>query len=301
MVRTVIFILFATSPIITVVVLPMLINKTTEIHFDWAKRYLRELWWGVLVYYTILCAVVSSDFREIVVEAKRGFGVNYPRLSFVAAGVIGAVVFIGYWWIVGKVIPIKATASSKDSTQATAPDGTVDSSANAPSAAASEPKAIPPKRDNQQAKASPPLVGAGASVNQRSEGPNSPNVIGNNNQFNFGTGVSYDFNGGHRTIVGGSSSLVVGPEVMAYQQMVALEKDQEWQKVVDLAEMWMAKTPQWLGPYVFAADGYYQLGNRNKAVELFDYVDKHAPAYDTDYDAARNNLKILKGQTPQFR
>jgi hypothetical protein len=130
-------------------------------------------------------------------------------------------------------------------------------------------------------------------ISQISNGPNSPNVIGSGNQFNFGTGTSYDFNGAKRTSVGGEMRLEVGEEFGAYQQMVLLENKAKWQELAELGETWIRRNPQWLGSYVFASEAYLREGNPDKARILLDYVSKHAPAEDSHYDRARDVLKQL--------
>ena len=153
-------------------------------------------------------------------------------------------------------------------------------------------KPIEPKTTGQQQQ---PLVGEGATVTQDSSNAvNSPNVIGNNNQFNFGTGTSYDFNGAKRSFASGVMRVVTGEEFSAFQQMVSLEQDKKWQELVNLSDSWIKKNPRWLGSYVLASEGYFYLGNQQRAIELLEYVDSHAPAEDTNYDNARKNLQMLK-------
>lgn len=53
---------------ITVGILPIVINKSTEIHLDWVRRYLRELWFGIFIFFLVYWAVTKPEIAEGVVN-----------------------------------------------------------------------------------------------------------------------------------------------------------------------------------------------------------------------------------------
>jgi hypothetical protein len=92
---------------LTLLVLPIMINKTTEDRFSWLKPRLREAWCVIAFVYTLI-VLLRSESEQYFMTLKRGFGTEYPVLSYFLIAVFGAALFIGYWWFLGKALPVKA-------------------------------------------------------------------------------------------------------------------------------------------------------------------------------------------------
>ena len=148
-------------------------------------------------------------------------------------------------------------------------------------------KETPKKIEGTQphaAQTNPFVISPGAHIEQRTEAPNSANVVGNGNQVTIeedgAYGSRYALNGTKYEWSPGRQKAIAGGEFFAFQDMVALEKAKQWQKLVDLSEVWIKKNPQWLGSYVLASEGYFGLQQPQRAKDLLDYVNTHAPATD---------------------
>jgi hypothetical protein len=134
--------------IVTLVVLTVVINKTTEDRLHAIKPHLREIWWALgFIYVTYW--IWRPESEKYLMALKQGFGASYPTSSYILVGVLGFVLFVGYWWSLGIVLPAKASENA------------------------------------QQAEDKKPLTPAPPArkpdISQESKGDNSPNVIGNNN------------------------------------------------------------------------------------------------------------------------
>src|SRR6266478_9356992 len=91
-------------PILVFVVLTVVINKTTEDRFHSIKPHLREVWW-VLGFIYITYWILRPESESYFMARKNGFGASHPAQSYVLAATLGAVLFIGYWWFLGLVLP----------------------------------------------------------------------------------------------------------------------------------------------------------------------------------------------------
>jgi hypothetical protein len=95
--------------VLTLVVLPILINKSTEQHFSWVKNWLRELWCAVALIYSYYGATRLGW----IMRAHGTLGVAYPRGSYVIVGLIGVFVACGFWWVAGQVFPSAVVSERK--------------------------------------------------------------------------------------------------------------------------------------------------------------------------------------------
>lgn len=82
----------------------------------------------------------------------------------------------------------------------------------------------------------------------------------------------YDYNGAKRVQSGGDASVVVGAEVGVFQQLVDLEKRRDYPAIIRLAKGQIAKTPEWLTPYLFLGVAYANTGDRKLAIKNLEYV-----------------------------
>jgi tetratricopeptide (TPR) repeat protein len=89
--------------------------------------------------------------------------------------------------------------------------------------------------------------------------------------------VTYDFNGTKRITSPGKVSAIGGEELGAFQQMLELEKTEDWSSIATLAESWKKRNPQYLGAYVMLGRAYYKLGRFSEAIDLLEYVIERTP------------------------
>jgi hypothetical protein len=96
---------------VSLVVVPVLINKSTEHNLDWIRPRLREAWSGVGVIYATY--ILSTDTVKLwFVSWRNGFGSQHPELSYLAlAGGATAIAF-GYWHFLGRLLPTKKSTEA---------------------------------------------------------------------------------------------------------------------------------------------------------------------------------------------
>jgi hypothetical protein len=99
--------------IITGGVLPVVINKSTEARLDWVRRWLRELWFGIFVFFFAYWLITKPEIAEGAVSLHK----HLPgSIGYGVAAVIGAVICGGFWWFTGKVAPVNPVAPEAEST-----------------------------------------------------------------------------------------------------------------------------------------------------------------------------------------
>ena len=109
-----------------------------------------------------------------------------------------------------------------------------------------------------------------------------------------GISSTYDFNGAKRiTTRPGHISLEVGPEVEIFKKINELEKQRNYPELKNICEQQIIKTPEWLTPYLYLGLAYANMDNKEKAIEMFEYVLNNAPD-DPAYAQAKEFLKKLK-------
>lgn len=111
-----------------------------------------------------------------------------------------------------------------------------------------------------------------------------------------GITLTYDFNGARRkTTKPGYISLSLGPEVEIFKKMQEFETQRKYTELVTLCEEQIEKTPEWLTPYFYIGIAFANLGNRDKAIEMFEYVKENSFG-DSAYLQANDFLERLKNQ-----
>jgi tetratricopeptide (TPR) repeat protein len=109
-----------------------------------------------------------------------------------------------------------------------------------------------------------------------------------------GISSTYDFNGAKRiTTRPGHISLEVGPEVEIFNKINELEKQRNYPELKYICEQQIIKTPEWLTPYLYLGLAFANMDNKEKAIEMFEYVLSNAPN-DPAYAQAEEFLKKLK-------
>ena len=105
--------------------------------------------------------------------------------------------------------------------------------------------------------------------------------------------ITYDFNGVKHIRDGHSLRAVAGEESRIFEKLCELERQRNWAAVRDLCEIQIAKTPQWLTPYLCSGVALANLGDEHAAVLRLQYVEKMAPQ-DANYGAAGRILSQLR-------
>lgn len=110
-----------------------------------------------------------------------------------------------------------------------------------------------------------------------------------------GISVTYDFSGNKwETGQHGSHTLVFGSESEIFSKMQTLEQQKKYQELIPICEEQIEKTSEWLTPYFYLGIAYGNLGNIEKAIELFEHVQSNALG-DPEYSQVNDFLKRLKG------
>lgn len=92
-----------------------------------------------------------------------------------------------------------------------------------------------------------------------------------------GISSSYDFNGAKRvTTKPGHISLSNGPEVEVFKEIQRLETARNYSQLITICEKQIKETPEWLTPYMYLGVAYANLGNNDRAIELFEFVQKNS-------------------------
>jgi hypothetical protein len=87
--------------IVSFVVLPMLVNKTTEDRFQGIKPYLREIWLVMAFIYAVW-VLSRPESERYFMAVKQALGVKYPVSCYIFVAIFGALLFVGYWWLLGR-------------------------------------------------------------------------------------------------------------------------------------------------------------------------------------------------------
>lgn len=104
----------------------------------------------------------------------------------------------------------------------------------------------------------------------------------------------YDFNGTKRVTTGpGHIFIETGLEFEIFKKINELEKQRNYPELKNICEQQIIKTPEWLTPYLYLGLAFANMGNKEKAIEMFEYVLRNAPD-DPAYAQAKEFLKKLK-------
>jgi len=92
-----------------------------------------------------------------------------------------------------------------------------------------------------------------------------------------GISVSYDFNGARReSTKPGYINVIVGKEIAVFKNMLQLQNEKNYPELVKICEHQIKETPEWLTPYLFLGTAYDNLGEKDKAIQMYEYVIENA-------------------------
>ena len=106
--------------------------------------------------------------------------------------------------------------------------------------------------------------------------------------------ITYDYRG-YKTSSRTGPMLLDGDEGESkeYRKLLALQKADEWKKLLKETAREIKKVPDWLTPYAFKAVAQQRLGTTLEAIKTLEYVDQRSVG-NPDYDQVRRLLKQLK-------
>lgn len=127
--------------VVATVVLPVLINKSTESgRFDWIKPRLRQIWTAIFAFFSLYLLQ-----KPAAMEVAMKLHTRLPGpLGYVVAAICGALLLCGYWWFTGV-----------EFNKAPAVENTTRQQITAPALQPNESKSFPPRK-------LPPLIKQGA-------------------------------------------------------------------------------------------------------------------------------------------
>jgi len=83
---------------VSLVIMPLLVNKTTEAHFNWVMPYLRQVWCGVALVYVVYFLTTDTG-KQLMIDIETDFGSKHPVMTLSAAILLGAILAPSYWWL----------------------------------------------------------------------------------------------------------------------------------------------------------------------------------------------------------
>lgn len=163
-----------------VLVLPILINKTTERgRFDFVHPYLREMWMALLLLFTWWYVLESSTVKKSVMSTQARYA-NHPVATYGVVAVLGALLLMGYWFVTGWLLRETAASSPGNQEKVAVGDSVEATTKPAPALQAEVHRApsVTKNPEDTSPKSQPPRI----TVQQHSSGADSPNVatFGNN-------------------------------------------------------------------------------------------------------------------------
>ena len=107
---------------------------------------------------------------------------------------------------------------------------------------------------------------------------------------------TYDYNGAKRTTTRpGHISLSNGPEVEVFKEMQRLEKQNNYAQIIIICKKQIDETPEWLTPYMYLGIAHANLGDRDRAIKLFEFVKENSFG-DKAYSQVDDFLNKLRNQ-----
>ena len=96
------------------VVVPMLVNKTTESHLHWLKpRWLRPIWTVVFAIFSLYLLQKPTALEFVMALHQKWHG----WVGYIVFGLGGALLLTGYWWLTGTMLktptPIPQTPAAQ--------------------------------------------------------------------------------------------------------------------------------------------------------------------------------------------
>ena len=111
-----------------------------------------------------------------------------------------------------------------------------------------------------------------------------------------GITLTYDFNGAKReTTRPGDFSLKFGSEFEVFKKIQELEEKKHYGELVTICEKQIKETPEWLTPYLYLGIALANLGYKDRAIDIFEYVKENSFG-DPKYSHVSEFLEKLKSQ-----
>lgn len=92
----------------------------------------------------------------------------------------------------------------------------------------------------------------------------------------------WEYDGSRRETHGGTTNITEGHEIEIFQQIIDLEKKQDFASMINLCLLQIEETPDWLTPYFYLGVAYANTGRLEEAAEKMQYVIDNSfgdPAY----------------------
>ena len=270
--------------------------------FALASQYLwpDKKWIGWLSFSCAVALLIGWGWLELGNELPR-LRSRYPVISSVVAFIIGGCLAVALW-------RLAASPLSRNQTPKLPGEPSLEHPQPPKTDAVPPPSATMAKNTNPTATAPTPKSKAPSiTVEQHSSGPESPNVatFGNNSPVTitkkpnpYAAVVWYEFNGVKHIQEGNSFQAIAGDEMSVFPQFGQLQEQKKWQELGNLCEQQIAKSPEWLTPYLFSGIAYANLGQKDKAIERLEYVERQSAGNEAYRDASRL-LQILRDTKPQ--
>ena len=107
---------------------------------------------------------------------------------------------------------------------------------------------------------------------------------------------TYDFNGAKReTTRPGHISLKFGSEFEVFKKIQELEEKKHYGELVKICEKQIKETPEWLTPYLYLGIALDNLGYKDRAIDIFEYVKENSFG-NPKYSHVNEFLEKLKSQ-----
>ncbi|MGH9869711.1 MAG: hypothetical protein ACREAA_16300 [Candidatus Polarisedimenticolia bacterium] len=107
---------------------------------------------------------------------------------------------------------------------------------------------------------------------------------------------AWDFNGVRREGRPGQMNAHMGEEFGIFNQLVAAEKQRDYETIIRMSTQQIAKTPGWLTPYLFRGVALINLGRSSKAISDLEFVVRNAHG-DSQYAKAAEHLERLRADS----
>lgn len=98
-------------------VVPPVINRTTELPHFIKRSQLRKFWMLIL---SVLSIYALWEQKEMVVKVQQAFRYDAAWIGYALAALVGASVFMGYWWMTGTILKPRMDVTFSDSPEWTA-------------------------------------------------------------------------------------------------------------------------------------------------------------------------------------
>ncbi len=102
--------------ILLTVVIPVLINQAGPPKIGWIQKYVRPIWTSIFAIFT-LYLIQKPWVVGVIMECQKKTASN-PLVGYMIWGLIGIIVFCGYWWFAGKMFIETSPSKSESSIQA---------------------------------------------------------------------------------------------------------------------------------------------------------------------------------------